>query len=215
MSFAADDNPPDGSHFRQAPAPVTAPEMVPVDELSRHDVPNPVSGDSTALPPPPPPVLEASLKKNQRFTPKQLLVTCLTTLIGVVGGTLIANRLTHNTSSYDQAMGKWMSSYGSHYLGVSHDVATVNSATDATSLGAACAKLQGDVDVAQADPAMPLSSLERQWSVVLSNLSTAAADCVNGIDQADSGLINTAQSHMFNASEAYLALVKAIQQAGG
>jgi hypothetical protein len=158
---------------------------------------------------------EASPRKDQRFTPKRLILTSVAVLVGVVGGTLIANALINNNSSNDQAIGNWMSSYGSHYIGVSHDVATVNSATDATSLRPACVKLQGDVGQAQSDPAMPLSSLESQWSVILSNLSTAGNDCVKGIDQRDSNLLNTAQNHMTNASEAYLRLVKAIQQAGG
>ena len=51
--------------------------------------------------------------------------------------------------------------------------------------------------------------------MILSNLSTAADDCVKGIDQKDSNLLNSAQSHMLNASNAYLNLVKAVQQAGG
>jgi hypothetical protein len=158
---------------------------------------------------------EASPKKDQRFTPKRLVIIFVVVLAGVVGGTLIANALNNNNSSSDQAMGNWMSSYGSHYQGVSHDVAAVNSGTDATSVRAACVKMQGDVREAQSDPAMPLSSLESQWSVILSNLSTAGSDCIKGIDQRDSNLLRTAQKHMNNAGDAYLKLLKAVQQAGG
>jgi hypothetical protein len=181
------------------------------------DVHDPVDDDATlALPPtPPPPMWEAPPKKDQRFTPKHLILTSVAVLVGVVGGTLIANALTNNNSSSDQAMGNWMSSYGSHYLVVSHDVATVNSAADYASLRSACVKLQSDVGQAQSDPAMPVSSLESQWSVILSNLSTAANDCVEGIDQQDLNLLTTAQNHMTNAAHAYLRLVKATQQAGG
>ena len=76
--------------------------------------------------------------------------------ISTVGGTLVANALINKNSSNDQAMGNWMSSYGSHYIAVSHDVAAVNAGTDITSVRAACVKLQGDVGQAKSDPAMPL-----------------------------------------------------------
>ncbi len=179
------------------------------------DVHDPIGDDaSLALSPtPPPPVLEASPKERRRFTPKSLAITFVVVLAAVVGGTLVAHALNNNSSS-DEAMGNWMASYGSHYLGVSHDDAAVNSATNPTSLRPACLKLQRDVALAQSDPAMPLSSLESQWSVILSNLSTSAKDCVKGIDQQDSNLLNTAQNHMNNATAAYLRLVKAIPQAG-
>lgn len=176
---------------------------------------DPVGDDATLAPSPPPPVPEASPKKEQPFTPKRLVIIFVAVLAGVVGGTLVSNALSNNNSSNDQAMGNWMSSYGSNYLDVSHDVAAVNSGTDATSIRAACAKLQSDVGQAQSDPAMPLSSLESQWSVILSNLSTAANDCVKGIAQQDVNLLDTAQNHMTNAGKAYLNLVKAVKQAGG
>jgi hypothetical protein len=133
--------------------------------------------------------------------------------VGVIGGTLIANALINSGSnSGDRAMGNWMSSYGSTYLAVSHDTTAVNAGTDPKSVRAACVLLQGDVNRAQSDPPMPLNSLESQWSVVLSNLSTAAKDCVQGIDQQNSDLLNTAQNHMTNAGEAYLRLAKAVEQ---
>ena len=72
-------------------------------------------------------------------------------LISVVVGNVVANAL-NNNSPNDRAMGSWMSSYGSHYLDVSHDVAGVNSATDSKSVRAACVKLQSAVGRAQSDP---------------------------------------------------------------
>ena len=59
---------------------------------------------------------------------------------------------------------------------------------------------------------MPLSSLESQWSVILSNLSTAGNECVKGIDQRDQAMLAMAQSHMTKASEAYLRIVKTVQK---
>ena len=182
------------------------------------EVQDSVGGDAAQAPPLPPPqaappVAPESPKKSRKLTPKQLVLTTIAVAVGVIGGTLIANALTNNNSGNDQAMGNWMSSYGSTYLAVSHDTAAVNAGTDAKSIRAACVKLQGDVNQAQADPPMPLSSLESQWSAVLSNLSTAASDCVKGIDQQNTDLLNTAQNHMTNAGEAYLRLVKAVQQA--
>jgi hypothetical protein len=158
------------------------------------------------------PVSPASAKDGRKLTPKRLVLTAIAVAAGVIGGTLIANALTNNSSGSDQAMGNWMSSYGSTYLAVSHDTAAVNSATNLKSLRTACATLQGDVTQAQSDPPMPLNSLESQWSAVLSNLSTSASDCVKGIDQQDSNLLDTAQSHMSSAGEAYLRLVKAVEQ---
>ncbi len=108
-----------------------------------------------------------------------------------------------------------MSSYGPNYLAVSKDVAAVNSGTSATAERAACVKLQNDVKQARSNPAMPIGSLENQWSVILTNLSTTARDCINGIDQKSDTLLTTAQTHLTNASEAYLRLLKAVQQAGG
>jgi len=183
--------------------------------MTYNEIDHPDGDDPTVARPPEPLLPGVSPKKDQRFTPKRLILVSVATLIGVVGGTLISNALINNNSSNLHGMGGWMSSYGSHYLGVSHDVPKVTLATDATSLRAACVKLQGDVGRAESDPAMPLSSLERQWSVILPNLSTAADDCIKGIDEKDSNLLRTAENHMQSASEAYLELVKAVQQAGG
>jgi hypothetical protein len=169
------------------------------------------ASDTVAVTVSAPPEPEAS-PMDQRFTPKRLAITFMVVLAGVVGGTLVANALANDNSGNDQAMGSWMSSYGSTYLAVSHDTAAVNGSTDAKSLRAACIKLQGDVNQAQADPPMPLSSLERQWSAIIFNLSTSAIDCVKGIDEQNSDLLNTAQNHMTDAGQAYLRLVKAIQQ---
>jgi hypothetical protein len=171
--------------------------------------------DDATLAPLPAPVPDASPAKDRRLTPKRLILTSVATLIGVVGGTLIAHALITNNSSNVHGMEHWMSSYGSHYLGVSNDVPKVTTATNATSLRAACVKLQGDVGQAQADPAMPLKSLESQWSVILSNLSTAATDCIKGVDQQGANLLRGAQNHMSSAAAAYVNLVKAVQQAGG
>ena len=188
-------------------APTTTPQWPAPDATTASD-PAPATASA-----PPPPVPEASPKKDQRFTPKRLVITFVAVLAGVVGGTFVANELTNTSSGPDQAMGNWMSSYGSRYLAVSHDTAAVNGSTDPKSLRGACATLQGDVSQAQSDPPMPLSSLERQWSAVLSNLSTSAGDCVKGIDQANTELLDTAQSHMINAAQAYLRLVRAVEQA--
>jgi hypothetical protein len=177
--------------------------------MTYNEIDDPRSDDATLAQPP------ASPKKDQRFTPKRLILISLFTLIGVVGGTVIANALINNNSSNLHGMGAWMSSYGSRYLSVSHDVSNVTLAADAPSLRAGCVKLQSDVGKAQSDPAMPLSSLERQWSVILPNLSTAANDCIKGIDQKDANLLRRAQNHMQSASEAYLNLVKAVQRASG
>jgi len=172
------------------------------------------SDDRTASGPPPParpPEVDSGSKG--RLTPRRLLITFLVVLVAVAGGTLAANSLNDN-SAVDQSMGSWMASYGSHYLDVSHDVATVNSSTDATSLQPACVKLRADVGRAESDPAMPLHSIESQWTVVLSNLSTAANDCVEGIDQQSATLLGTAQGHMTNAAKAYIDIAKAIVQVG-
>ncbi len=164
--------------------------------------------------PPPSTAPEVSSKRVRLLTSKRLAITFVVTLAAVVAGTLAGNALINNGSSND-AMGKWMSSYGSLYLGVSRDVAGVNTATEITSLRPACVKLQGDVGQAQSDPKMPLSSLESQWSVALSDVSAAADDCIKGIDQQDQTLLETAQSHMESAAADYLRLVKAVEQVGG
>ena len=171
-------------------------------------------GDGTSLQPPPPVQTPTTVsREGSRFSPKRLVVIFVVVLVAVVSGTLVANTLS-NSSPTDQAMGNWMSSYGAHYLNVSHDVGTVSSAGNSTSLRRACVKLQGDVGVAESDPAMPLNSLQSQWSLILANLSTAANDCVTGIDQQSPTLLDTAQSHMADTSEAYIRLVKAVQRAG-
>ncbi|MGO8863127.1 MAG: hypothetical protein ACLQRH_20545 [Acidimicrobiales bacterium] len=179
------------------------------------DVHDRVGDDATLAPPPPLPMPETFAKRDRRFAPKRLVVTFVAVLAGVVGGTLVANALTNNNSSSDAAMGNWMSSYGSNYLDVSHDVGTVNAAASTSSLRNACVKLQDDVGKAQSYPGMPISSLESQWSVILSNLSTTANDCVKGVDQQNVNLLKTAQNHMTNAAQAYLQLVKAVQKVGG
>jgi hypothetical protein len=88
----------------------------------------------------------------------------------------------------------------------------VDTSTNSNALRAACLTLQGDVNKAQSNPPMPISSLERQWSTIVSDLSVAADECVKGVDQQSASLIVTAQNHMNEALEADLRLVKAVQQ---
>jgi hypothetical protein len=178
------------------------------------DVHDPGGHDAAPEPPPHSGVLDAPSPRGGRFTPKRLIVTFVMVLAGVTGGTLVANALINHNSGNDQAMGTWMASYGSHYLDVSHDVATVSAATDVASLRPACVTLRHDVARAASDPAMPVTALESQWSVVLSNLSTAADDCVNGIDRRDAVLLNSSQGHLADAAKAYVNIIKAVQQAG-
>jgi hypothetical protein len=178
-------------------------------EDSAHDD----EAEAPSTPDVPAAISPASKQNGRKLTPRRLGLTAIAVAAGVIGGTLVANALTNSNSGSDQAMGNWMSSYGSTYLAVSHDTTAVNTATHSTSLRTACVKLQGDVIQAQSDPPMPLNSLESQWSAVLSNLSTSAADCIKGVDQQSSNLLNTAQSHMSSAADAYLRLVKAVEQA--
>ncbi|HEY5248462.1 MAG TPA: hypothetical protein VIJ15_08455, partial [Dermatophilaceae bacterium] len=69
-------------------------------------------GDAT-LPPTPPSTPETPPTQDRRFTPKRLVILFVVTLAALVGGTWVANALFNNNSSTDQAMGDWMSSYGS------------------------------------------------------------------------------------------------------
>ncbi len=167
---------------------------------------------ATSAPPPPRPVAPQRAKRDGRFAPKRLAILFVVVLAAVVAGTLVANALTYSSSSNDQAMSAWMSTYGSTLLAVSHDTATVNASTNDNALRGACVKLQADVNKARSNPPMPISSLQRQWSAIVSNLSVAADDCVKGIDQQSSSLLVTAQNHMNKALEADLRLVKAVQQ---
>jgi len=169
---------------------------------------------------PVPPEQAGSKKSAQRWTPKRLLITFVAALAGVVGGTLIANAITGNSSSSNDAMSSWMGSYGTAFLGVSHDVSAVGTDANAqnpstATLRADCARLQADVRHGQGDPPMPLVSLQAQWSVILTNLSKGAQDCVTGIDQLNSGLIDQTQIYFTNASNAYVKLLRAINRTGG
>ena len=153
-----------------------------------------------------------SSQKNRRLTYRPLAITSVVVLVGVVVGVLVVHAVTHNNSRSDQAMENWMSSYGSTYTAVVHDTDAVNNSSNTQSLRSACVKLQGDVTQAQADPPMPLSSLEQQWSTILSNLSKSASDCVEGVDQQSDNLLNAAQTDMNNAAKADSRLIKAVQQ---
>ena len=151
-------------------------------------------------------------QQNRSPSHRPLAITSVVVLAGVVGVLAVHALVTQNNSRSDQAMENWYSSYGSTYAAVAHETGAVNNSTNAQSLRSACVKLQGEVTQAQADPPMPLSSLEQQWSAILSNLSTSASDCVEGIDQQSNNLLNAAQNDMNNASKAYSRLVKAVQQ---
>ena len=109
-------------------------------------------------------------------------------------------------------MSSWFSSYGPTMLDVSHDTVAVNTSRNDNALRSACLKMQGDVNKARSDPPMPIDSLQRQWSAIVSNLTVAADDCVKGIDQQNSSLLATTRKHMNDAIEADLRLVKAVQQ---
>ena len=199
------------------------PEETGVDPAPSEDAPEvaaeqwapPTVGATPPPPLPPPPPFSAAEppKKDQRFTPKRLAITFVVVLVAVVGGTLVANALTTNNSGSDQDMANWMSSYGPTYLAVSHDTEAVNEATTSSAVRAACVQLQGDVRTARSNPPMPLSSLQAQWSTIVSDLSTTANDCITGIDEQNRGLLDTAQNHMTDAGKAYLRLVRAVQQA--
>ena len=165
-----------------------------------------------SAPPSAGPLPSQGVKRGQRFGPKRLAILFLVVLAAGVAGTLASNALTNNGSSNNQAMSSWVSGYGATLLAVSHDTATINTSTNDSALRAACVKLHDDTNQAQSDPPMPISSLERQWSAIVSNLSVAADDCVKGIDQQSPSLLVTAQNHMDNALEADLRLVKAVQQ---
>jgi hypothetical protein len=153
-----------------------------------------------------------SSQKNRSPSRRPLAITSVVVLAGVVGVIAVHALVAHNNSANDQAMGNWISSYGSTYRAVADDTGAVNNSTNAQSLRSACVKLHGEVTQAQADPPMPLSSLEQQWSTILSNLSASAGDCVQGIDQRSNNLMNTAQNDMNDAGKAYSRLVKAVQQ---
>jgi len=160
---------------------------------------------------PPPVVAPASSPSKQRLTPKRLVLTFLAVLAGTIGGTLIAKSIDNGGGS--GGMSQWMTSYGANYIAVSHDVARVNSGTSSASIRGACVRLADDVRTAQANPPMPIRSLETPWSSVLGALRQGAQACVVGIDQQSKNSLNQAVRDFNQAGTQYLQLAKAVDAA--
>ena len=123
------------------------------------------------------------------------------------------------TSPSEMAMNLWMTSYGQNYLAVSRDVGALGTEFNASTLHpetvrADCAKLQSDVQQASGYPAMPVGSLEAQWSSIVANLGRGAPVCISGIDQQNSTMLNQAQLYFIAASQDYVKLLKAVHRAG-
>jgi len=148
---------------------------------------------------------------KQRLTPKRLVLTFVAVLAGTVGGTLIAKSLDNGSGS--DGMSQWMTSYGPNYLAVSHDMARVNSGTSAASIRSGCVRLAADVQTAQANPPMPMASLQAPWSSILRDLHRGAHACVSGIDQLSKSSLNQAAGDFDQAATQYLQLVKAVDAA--
>ncbi len=160
---------------------------------------------------PPPDVAPESSPTKARLTAKKLVLTFLAVLAGTIGGTLIAKSI--DTGGGSGGMSQWMASYGANYIAVSHDVARVNSGASSASVRSACVRLAADVRTAQANPPMPMRSLETPWSSVLGALHQGAQACVVGIDQQSTSSLNQAVRDFNRAGTRYLQLAKAVDAA--
>ena len=154
-----------------------------------------------------------SSPSGRKLTPKRLVITFVACLLGVLGGTLVANAL--NGSSDSSAMGTWFASYGANYSQVSHDTAQINIDSNATKVDlptvrADCLRLAHTVAAAQENPPMPDATLEPTWSGILVQLQHGAQQCISGIDQRSTAELTNAGQDMSNAGTKYLQLLKEV-----
>ena len=97
------------------------------------------------------------------------------------------------TSSTEQQVSTWETKYGSIVRAIANDLGNAGNAGSSTvAMGNACQQLEADVKTAQADPAIPASSIEKNWSSSLSYLSSGSKDCVQGIENNNQNQINQA-----------------------
>jgi hypothetical protein len=161
----------------------------------------------------PGPITTSAVPSKWRATPKRLLVTFLVALVGVVGGSLAANAL--NGSDAPVPMATWTSEYGSHFLGISHDITTVGvDVSDPTvspaRVRADCVRLGDDVRLAHEDPPMPDPSLEASWSSIEGDLRAAAQSCTSGIDDRSDARLQQSARDFARAAKGYLTLLKKV-----
>ncbi len=111
----------------------------------------------------------------------------------------------------------WDSQYGGVFNTLQGDFSTISkdsSNPDTSVILGDCQQLQLDVTDAQNKPAIPDPTIEQHWSSALSYMNSASTDCVDGINNNDSTLINKSASEITQATTEMTATNTAIQNVG-
>lgn len=110
----------------------------------------------------------------------------------------------------------WDSKYGSVFTTLGNDLSTFSKDAEAgnvSAAGADCQQMQTDIATAQNEAAIPDSTVEQHWSSALSDLSAAAQDCVQGVNNNDVTLIQQANSEITQGNTQLADTTTAIEQA--
>ena len=81
---------------------------------------------------------------------------------------------------------------GNDAQSIAKDIVAASSSGDASQVLSDCQKLGSDVKAAQALPAAPVASLNDKFQASLTDFSQASSQCVKGINDGDSNLVNDA-----------------------
>ena len=110
------------------------------------------------------------------------------------------------TNSTAVAVSDWYTSYGSSVVSAfTADASAIEADannSDETTMNSDCQKMSQDIAKGQNAPAIPDSSLEKDWSAALADYQSSAQDCMNGINDDDTNLISQAATEMTSGNTA-------------
>ncbi len=112
---------------------------------------------------------------------------------------------------------KWASTNGAVLTMLGSDIGSVASALPAavsshtlTTVSGACQKLTSDISQAKATAPIPNSTVQKTWSSLLTELTKAARDCSNGVNQNSTDLLDQASTGVMGANSTLNSLKQAL-----
>ncbi len=119
-------------------------------------------------------------------------------------------------SSTTQQVDAWFTKYGEPVSSIlATDLGKLRSDANNENMAASsndCQQVETEVTIAQSDPAIPDSSMEKNWSTGLASWESGAQDCVSGVAGMDTGLITQGGSEMQQGTTAIEAVAAEIKQ---
>lgn len=126
------------------------------------------------------------------------------TLMLAACGTTNADSSTKVDGTISDRLGAWYDDNGSVLTDLAADTDAITTAANdqnIAGLAVACQTLSVDAADAQDLPPMPDPELESEWSAALDEFRQAGDDCYQGATSFDSALLDSAVSHLSDATD--------------